>query len=429
MNIHRTLPNAADAERGILCSALLSPNTIIAECIERITPEHFYTPSHEVIYREMVAMHDAGKLIDFTTLTQRLKDNQKLESSGGAAEISALYTFVTTASNVDYYLDIVREKFLLRQLIQECNHYAHRAYQEQGEVKSLLDECETKIMAIGEERTSSQIFTSKDCAMSAMVRYEHAQKSGGAIAGLKTGLARLDELFRGMRGGQMIVVAAKQKHGKSALAWQIIDYNAIKSESITPVGAISLEMGKDELTDRRHSMLERIDLTKLDSGCYTKTDEQKITRAVQRVGKSPVYIRDEAALDMMQIRSTFRRMKREYGIKLGMIDYLQIVSPENRKDGRERQIALISVQIKQLAKELDIPILVLIQLNKDGDSRESKAIEMDCDKMVTIEAEDEEGFEENPEPEMNLRVKYNRAGPCGRVKVKFLKKYTLFEAL
>jgi replicative DNA helicase len=429
VNIHRTLPSSPDAEKAVLASCFLSPNTVIAECIERITPEHFHTPSHETIYREVIALHDAGKLVDFTTITQKLTDSQKLEAAGGAVFISELFTFLSTASNADYYLDIVREKFLLRQLIQQCNHYAHRAYEEQGEVKALLDEAESKIMAIGEERTSSQIFTSKECALEAMGRYEDAYKSGGAINGLKTGLARLDELFRGMRGGQMIVVAAKQKRGKSSLAWQIVDYNAIKSEEPIPVGVASLEMGKGEITDRRAAMLERIDLTKLDSGSYTKADEVKISRAITRISKSQVFIRDDAALDMMQIRSTFRRMKREYGIKLGMIDYLQIVSPENRKDGRERQIAMISVQIKQLAKELDIPIMVLIQLNKDGDARESKAIEMDCDKLVVIEAEDEEDFEENPEPEMNLRVKYNRAGPCGRARVRFIKKYTLFEGM
>lgn len=425
-DIHRSLPQSLDAEKGLLCSALLSPDTVLSDCIEKITEDHFYRPSHRIIYQELLELQNAGKLIDFITLTQALKDKQKLDQVG-AANISELFTFISTASNSDFYLEIVREKYLLRQLISTCTEYASRAYDEQSDVKNLLDEAEAKILQIGEDKSRGEIITSNACAHDAMARYEAAQKAGGAIQGLTTGIPRLDYMLRGMRGGQMIVIAAKQKRGKSSLAWQIVDWNAIILPNPIAVGVCSLEMGKGEITDRRNAMLERIDLSKLDSGSYTSIDEAKITKALARVGKSKVFIRDEAAMNMMQIRTTFRRMVREHQIKLGMIDYLQIISPENRKDSRERQVADMSRQIKMTAKELDIPIIVLIQLNKDGDARESTAIEMDCDKLIVIEAEDEEDWEENPQPEMSLRVKYNRAGPCGRAPVTFHKKYTVFE--
>lgn len=427
----RTLPQSLDAEKGVLSSCLLSPQNVLGDASEKLSDQSFYDPKNQIIFREALILQNSGNPLDFITLTQHLQDKGELDKAGGAAYISELYTFVPTASNADYYIEIVRERFLLRQLIQTCTDFASRAYEEQGEVKGLLDEAEAKIMLIGEERFKGEIITSRECALSASDRYTEAKKRGGVIAGLTTGLGRLDSVLRGIRPTQMVVIAAKQKHGKSALGWQIADFNALKPEPIA-VGGISLEMSEQDVTDRRVAMCAKIDISTLADGTYTTMETAKISSAIMKIGRTKVFIKDEAGVNILQIRTTLRRMVQQHKIELAIIDYLQIIQAINRRDGRERQVAEISQNIKMAAKELNIPIIVLVQLNKDGDARESSAIEMDCDKFIVIENDpdqDEDSWEQDPEPKMWLRVKYNRAGPCGRVPVRFIKKYTYFEGL
>lgn len=423
------MPQDINAEKGILCSILLSPKTVLPECVEKITEDYFWQPAHQIIYKEMVELQNTSKPIDFISLTGSLKDKGELDKAGGAAAILELFTFVPTASNADYYIDIVREKYLLRQLILTCTDLVGRAYDEQGDVKHLLDEAEAKVMSIGEDRLSGEVFSSKECLVDALNRYDEAKKSGGAIQGLLTGIPRLDEKLRGLRGGQMIVIAAKQKHGKSALGFQIANYLTMEPQNLS-VGAVSLEMSRREITDRRVAQQGRVDLGVLDSGTFTQHDITKIHRSVAQLQKGNLYIKDQSGLSILQIRAILRRMKSQYGIHAAIIDYLQIISPVNRKDSRERQIAEISLNIKQCAQELDIPIIVCCQINKSGDLRESTAIEMDCDKLIIIENEEgmeDEDWEQEAKPRMSLRIKYNRGGPCGRIPVWFDKKYTLFE--
>lgn len=423
----RPAPKSESAEKGLLCSILLSPE-LLGHCIENITDEWFYMPRNRLIYTEMVNLWQSSKPIDFTTLTQALNDKKKLQDAGGTAYISELETFLPTSLNSEAYLDLLKEKYTARLAISGAVEIITAAHGDgESNLSDSIQTVLTRIASVAE--TKGTIHTSRECSREAIARYEEARKSGGAITGLLTGIPRLDSLLRGMRGGQMIVVSAKQKHGKSALGWQIADHCAIRSPNPVPVGACSLEMGRAEITDRRHACEGSIDLSKLDEGSFTTFDVDKIVRASEKVGASKVFIKDEAGVNILQIRATLRRMVHEHGIKLGLIDYLQIIQAVNRKDSRERQVAEISQNIKQAAKELNIPIIILVQLNKQGDARESAAIEMDCDKFIVIEAEDEEDFEESESPEMSLRVKYNRAGPCGRVKVKFLKRYTRFEPL
>lgn len=423
----RPLPRSDDAEKGLLCSILLDP-ILLSRIAENLTEDFFYHPSHQKIYREMLTLQNSGKPIDFITLCESLKAKGELERVGGAVCISELTTFLPTPSNSDHYLEIVKEKHIARLAITGAVEIITAAHSDgESDLSDSIQTVLTRIATLSE--TKGTIHGSEKLSCEAIERYEAAKKSGGAITGLLTGIQRLDLLLRGMRGGQMIVISAKQKHGKSALGWQIADHNAIRSPNPIAVGACSLEMGRSEITDRRHACEGSIDLSKLDEGSFSTFDVDKITRAAGKVGKSKVYIKDEAGVNILQIRATLRRMVHEYGIKLALIDYLQIIQAVNRKDSRERQVAEISQNIKQAAKELDIPIIILVQLNKQGDARESAAIEMDCDKFIVIEADDEEDFEENENPDMSLRVKYNRAGPCGRVKVKFLKRYTRFEPL
>lgn len=423
----RPAPQSESAEKGLLCSILLSPE-LLGKCIENITDDWFYMPQNRLIYSEMVRLWQSSKPIDFTTLTQSLNDKKKLQDAGGPAYISELFTFIPTSQNSEAYLELLKEKYTARLAIAGAVEIITAAHgDEESTLSDSIQSVLTRIASVAE--TKSSIHTSKECSKDALTRYESARKSGGAITGLLTGIPRLDYLLRGLRGGQMIVISAKQKHGKSALGWQIVDFCAIRSANPIAVGACSLEMGRAEITDRRHACEGSIDLSKLDEGSFSVLDVDKITKAAAKVGNSKVYIKDEAGVNILQIRATLRRMVHEYGIKLALIDYLQIIQAVNRKDSRERQVAEISQNIKQAAKELDIPIIILVQLNKQGDARESAAIEMDCDKFIVIESEDEEDFEENESPEMSLRVKYNRAGPCGRVKVRFLKRYTRFEPL
>src|SRR6195256_6326170 len=229
-DIHRTPPHSVEAEQGVLGSMLISPRETIAECVEKINEEYFYVPAHQIVYVVLVELWNAGHGIDLITFTQVLRDRNVLETVGGAAFITSLFTFVPTAANVTYYLEIVRDKYILRQIIEACTESVRRSFEEQDEVHNLLDEVEQRIFSVGEDRFKGQVLTMKDQVMEAIEAIEQLYERRGGITGISTGFAELDRMTNGLHESEMIVIAARPSMGKTALAMNIAEHVAINEK-------------------------------------------------------------------------------------------------------------------------------------------------------------------------------------------------------
>src|SRR6184192_3793318 len=274
-DIHRSPPHSVEAEQGVLGSMLISPREAIAECVEKINEEYFYVPAHQTIYNVLVDLWNAGQAIDLITFTQVLRDRNLLETVGGAAFVTSLFTFVPTAANVEYYLEIVRDKFVLRQIIVTCTEGVRRAYEEQGEVGPLLDEVEHNIFKVGDDRFTGQLLTMKEQVMGALESIEKLWERRGGITGLSTGFIELDRLTSGLHAAEMIVIAGRPSMGKTALAMNMAEHVAVNQKK--PVAVFSLEMSSQQLVQRMLCSRARVNLQRVRDGFLGERDFPSLT--------------------------------------------------------------------------------------------------------------------------------------------------------
>ena len=421
---------------------LISPGETIAQCVEKINEEYFYIPAHQTIYTVLVELWNASHGIDLITFTQTLRDRNLLDAVGGGAFITNLYTFVPTAANVTYYLEIVREKFILRQIIAACTESVRRSYEEQDEVNSLLDEVEQKIFAVGEDRFKGQMPGMKEQVMGALESIEQLWEHRGGITGISTGFTELDRMTNGMHAAEMIVIAARPSMGKTALAMNIAEHVAITNK--LPVAVFSLEMSSQQLVQRLLCSRARVNLQKVREGFLAERDFPSLTAAASKLAEAEIFIDDSAGLSILELRAKARRLKAQKHIQLIVVDYLQLLKSSTRRaqDNRQLEISEISAGIKGLAKELKIPIIVLAQLNRQpearsggkprlSDLRESGSIEQDADLVgllvrPEIYEEDEDARAEKA-GEAELIIAKQRNGPVGEISLTFLKEFTRFE--
>ena len=444
-DIHRTPPHSVDAEQGVLGSMLISPRETIAECVEKINEEYFYVPAHRTIYNVLVDLWNAGQAIDLITFTQVLRDRHLLDSVGGAAFVTSLFTFVPTAANVGYYLDIVRDKYILREIISAATESVRRAYEEQDEVNNLLDEVEQRIFAVGEDRFKGEMLSMKEQVMSTLESIEKLFENKGAITGVSTGFRDLDKLTSGLHSSEMIVIAARPSMGKTALAMNIAEHAAIEVK--LPVAIFSLEMSAQQLVQRMLCSRARVNLAKTRDGFLAEADFPKLTHAASKLAEAKIFIDDTAGLTILELRAKARRLKAQQNVQLIIVDYLQLLRSTSRRsqDNRQLEISEISAGLKGLAKELKIPIIVVAQLNRNpeirtgsgkgvprlADLRESGSIEQDADLVGLLVREEyyADSDEERTELEgkAELIIAKQRNGPIGQVKLTFLKDFTRFE--
>jgi len=445
-DIHRMLPQSQDAELGLLGSVLLCPKEVMGECVEKkITPEHFHIPAHGIIYGILRELYDANKPIDFILLTQLLRDRQLLDKVGGAAFVTSLFTFVPTAANANYYLEILKEKYTLRQIIVTCNEFAARSYEEQENVDTFLDAVETKVFQITESRLNEKTFQIKDAVMSAVESIEKLYERKGEITGVPTGFGDLDKMTDGLHAAEMIVIAARPSMGKTALAMNIAEHVAINCKQA--VAIFSLEMSSQQLVQRLLCSRAKVNLGKVRDGFMAERDFHNLTVAASKIADSKMLIDDTAGLSILELRAKARRMKAQHDIALIVIDYLQLLKSTSRRaqDNRQLEIAEISSGVKALAKELSIPIIVLAQLNRNpenrtGDSkgrprlsdlRESGSIEQDADLVGLLMREeyyaDTDEEKQEAEGKATLIIAKQRNGPVGDVPLTFMKEFTRFE--
>ena len=441
---HRPLPASLDAEKGVISSILLSPKSTMLDVIEKGVDEtHFHHPAHSTIFTVLIDLWKASAPIDLVTVTQTLADRKLLEQIGGPSVPAELHSFLPTAANADYYLDIIQEKYLLRQMISVCTASAARCYDEQGDVKTLIDDVEKEIFTVSERRVSEKLPEIKEHVNDAIEAIELLHKNKGQVTGVPTGYKVFDDMTSGLHGSEMIVIAARPSMGKTALAMNIAEHVAVDHNK--PVGVFSLEMSSPQLVQRLLCSRARVNLQNIRNGFLGKSDMNHLAIAADAFAKSKMYIDDSAGLRILELRAKARRLMDRHGLGLIVIDYLQLLrSPSKRaQENRQIEIAEISGGIKALAKELGIPIIVLAQLNRESekrgdgkprisDLRESGSIEQDADVVGLLYrsayyAKDEEEKAEKA-GEAALIIAKQRNGPTGEVPLTFLSEFTRFES-
>lgn len=421
---------------------LISPRDAIAECVEKISEEYFYVPAHQIIYGELVDLWNAAQAIDLITFTQILRDRNLLDLVGGPAFVTSLFTFVPTAANIEYYIEIVRDKYILRSIIAAATESVRRAYEEQDEVNNLLDEVEQRIFAVGEDRFKGQMLSMKDQVMEAIDAIEKLYERKGGITGISTGFIEFDRMTSGLHPAEMIVIAARPSMGKTALAMNIVEHVAI-SQGLA-VGVFSLEMSSQQLVQRLLCSRARVNLQKVRDGFLAERDFPSLTAAASKLADARIFIDDSAGLSILELRAKARRLKAQQDIQLIVVDYLQLLRSTTRRaqDNRQLEISEISAGLKGLAKELKIPVIVVAQLNRQpeqrsggkprlSDLRESGSIEQDADLVgllvrPEIYEEDEEARAEKA-GEAEFIIAKQRNGPVGEIPLTFLKEFTRFE--
>ena len=442
--VDRLPPHSPEAEQGVLGCILLSPNDCVGECVEKFKTgaDVFYDLRHRTIFEALVEMYDQREAIDLITLQQRLKNKQRLDEVGGLAYLASLSDTVPSAANLSYYLDIVLEKHVLRRLIQTCTEVVGRVYEHEGDVDGLLDEVERDVLGIGESRVEGKTDKIKDLVKKAINTIEDFHQRQGMLTGIATGFADLDKMTSGLHGGEMVVVAARPSVGKTSLAMNIAEHVTIEEK--LPVGVFSLEMTSESLVLRMLCSRSRVNLRNVREGFLAERDFPKLTGAAGKLANAPLFIDDSSGLSILQLRAKARRMFQQFGVKLFIVDYLQLLhSTARRAENRQQEIADISNGIKSLAKELNVPVIVLSQLNRElekdkdrkprlSDLRESGAIEQDADVVCLLykpsRDEDEAAGEEAEAMPVNLLIAKQRNGPTGDVHLTFLRQYTRFES-
>jgi replicative DNA helicase len=351
---------------------------------------------------------------------------------------------VPSAANLSYYLEIVKEKYLLRKMIHTCTDVVSRVYDFEGEIDSLMDEVERDILRISEARVEGQSSNIKELVKRAINQIEDFHQRQGMLTGVGTGFTDLDKMTSGFHPGEMIVIAARPSMGKTSLAMNIAEHVALEQK--LPVGVFSLEMTSESLVLRMLCSRSRVNLRNIRDGFLAERDFPKLTGAAGKLANAPLFIDDSSGLSILQLRAKARRMAQQYGIKLFVIDYLQLLhSTARRAENRQQEIADISNGVKSLAKELNVPVIVLSQLNRElekdknrkprmSDLRESGSIEQDADLVGLLykpsSGDDEDGAptgEEQDAVPVNLLIAKQRNGPTGDVHLTFLKSYTRFE--
>ncbi len=447
--LDRLPPHSLEAEQGVLGCMLLAPNDTIGTCLEKLKKgaESFYDLRHQMLYELLVTAYDKKEPIDLITITQTLRDNKQLEAVGGVAYLSSLMDAVPSAANLPYYADIVKEKHLLRRVISTFTQTVANVYEFEGEIDKFLDEVEREVLKINEDRAVVDQASIKDLVHKAINTIEEFHARQGMLTGVSTGFPQFDKMTTGMHPGEMLVIAARPSMGKTSLAMNIAESVALDQK--LPVGVFSLEMTAESLVLRMLCSRARVNLRNLREGFLAERDFAPLTSAAGQLAGSKLVIDDTSGLSILQLRARARRMHQQHGIKLFVIDYLQLLNSTARRadQNRQQEIADISSGIKALAKELEVPVIVLAQLNRElekdrsrkprlSDLRESGSIEQDADLVCLLydpNRGDEEDAAQLREDQsegkpVNLLIAKQRNGPTGDVPLVFLKGFTRFES-
>ncbi len=433
----RVPPQNLEAEQSVLGSILLKAN-VFGNVLEIIQPEDFYSPAHRIIYDGMITLFEKNDPHDIITLTNHLKDHNRLDEVGGAAYLASLTSIVPVTANIASYARIIKQKSVLRRLIEVNTEIAGRCYEEQGEIDLLVDEAEQAIFDIAGKKSGQSFTPLKDIIPAAFAKVEQLFKRKELITGVPTGYYEIDKMTAGLQPSDLIILAGRPSMGKTAFAMNLAQHAALVEK--TGVAIFSLEMSKEQLTMRLLSSVGRIDSHRIRTGKLHDDDWPKLTRAVGMLSEAPLYIDDTPAISVLEMRSKVRRLAAQHPIGMILVDYLQLMRGRTNIENRTQEISEISRSLKALAKEHNVPVLALSQLNRGlesrtdkrpmmSDLRESGAIEQDADIICFIYRDEVYNkAEDNPDRgTAEIIIGKQRNGPTGVVKLTFLKEFTMFE--
>lgn len=442
--IGRTLPHSLEAEEYLLSCCLLDGPDVVSRCLEaRIKPESFYDPKHGIVYERLVDLYNRQTPIDVSVVAEELKTSRQLDAIGGYAFLAQVSSRIPTTAQASYFIEKVREQALLREIIRSATGAVEDCYGFSGGIDEFVDQIETKIFTVTQNRVSESAKQMREPTREAMNVITRMMMKKGELTGVSSGFKDLDALMWGFQKQEMIILAARPSMGKTSLALNIAEAAAMPKKAGTAPAAVlifSLEMGASQLALRMLCSRARVNMKLLRDGLLSKNGEEqnRLLEAADEFSKAPIFIDDSSAISIMQLRAKARRIHSRTPLGFIMVDYLQLLSPTDARVPREQQVAEASRGLKALAKELDVPVLVLSQLNRSSekdnrtpklsDLRESGSIEQDADVVLMLARprDADEKFQVAADS-AELIVAKQRNGPVGEMRLTFLRDITRFE--
>ncbi|HEV2386447.1 MAG TPA: replicative DNA helicase [Candidatus Acidoferrales bacterium] len=436
VELERPLPCNQDAERSVLGAILLDNHSLNA-ALELLRPEDFFLEQHRRVYSRMVALGERQRAIDLVTLAEELDRAGELEATGGGAYLAQLVDGVPRVSHIEHYAQIVKEKSLLRGLIHAADAIQQQALDAEGGAEEILDRAETLIFQLAEDRIRAGLVGVKELVRESYGRLERMLSEGRQLTGLSTGYRQLDDLTSGLQPSELVILAARPSMGKTALALNVAENVALGERK--PVAVFSLEMSKESLLMRLLGSRGELDMHRFRTGHLGKEEGRRMTTALRELAEAPLWIDDAGSTTVLEIGAKARRQKRDKGLALVIVDYLQLISARGRFGNRTEEVSSISRSLKGLAKELQVPVLVLSQLTRApereerrpqlADLRESGAIEQDADVVMFIHRPNfyRPELPEDERRKAELLIAKQRNGPTDRVNLVFFERITRFE--
>ena len=435
--MEKTPPQALEAEMSLI-GAIIMEKTVLDAAAEKLTPEMFYNISHQAIFHAALELYRSRSVVDVSTLCDRLRVNGQLDAIGGPSYLTDCIDYVSTTAHADEWIKLIADKHILRNLINVATNIVRDCYERHDDASSILDTAESEIFKIADKKITESFKPLSKLLIPVVDRIEKLHENKHDISGLPSGFYELDNLTSGFQKSDMIVVAARPSVGKTSFAMRIVEELAVVHNKA--VAIFSLEMSSEQLTQRMLCSRAKLNSQAVRKGIFEDKRWADITRAASDLTKSPVFINDTPALNTMQLRAIARRLRSAHNIEMIFIDYLQLMEGMTRKnDNRQTEISEISRSIKGLARELEIPIMVLSQLNREvenrvtkrpqlSDLRESGAIEQDADVVILLMRE--ELYDNKKKPGIaDVIVAKHRNGPIGEFEVAFLEEFARFEPL
>ncbi|MEV2353118.1 replicative DNA helicase [Paenibacillus larvae] len=430
-------PQNIEAEQAVLGAILLDSDALVT-AMERVSSDDFYRGSHQRIFEAMIELAQEDEPVDLITLTARLQNKQELEEAGGVTYLSELANAVPTAANVDYYAQIVEEKSMLRRLIRTATQIVSNGYASSEDVGLMLNDAEQRILEISQRRSSSGFVSIRDVLMEVFERVEFLYSHKGGTTGIPSGFHDLDKMTSGFQRSDLIIVAARPSVGKTAFALNIAQNVGVRAKET--VAIFSLEMGAAQLVQRMVCAESNVDAQRMRTGFLESDDWEKLTMAIGALSEANIYIDDSPGITVADIRAKCRRLKQEKGLGMILIDYLQLISGRGKGDNRQQEVSEISRTLKQIARELDVPVIALSQLSRGveqrqdkrpmmSDLRESGSIEQDADIVAFLYRDDYYDKETEKKNIIEIIIAKQRNGPVGTVELAFLKNYNKFVSL
>jgi replicative DNA helicase len=433
----RMPPQNLEAEMAFLGSVMLRPEALY-DVTDTVTPDSFYSDKHRIIFDTMLDLFNKHQPIDLLSVSSRLSEKGWLDQIGGNTYLTELVNVVPSAGNIAHYAGIVQKKHIMRRLIDASDHINQIGYDEIMEMEEALDSAEKKLFEVTNTNLSHKFTPLKDELAEAWERLDRLHSSDNTIRGVPTGFAELDNKLSGLQKSDLIILAARPSMGKTSLALDIARQTAVTHN--TPVGIFSLEMSSQQLVDRMLSAQANVDAWKMRTGKLSRQDDfEAIREALDKLSKAPIYIDDQPGNNILKMRSVARRMKSEHGLGLIIVDYLQLMVPQTKNDNVVQQITEISHSLKNLARELDVPVLALSQLSRAvearggrprlSDLRDSGSIEQDADIVMFIHKEDRYKEESEKTNIAEILIEKHRNGETGKIELFFNDKKATFQSI